>query len=183
MAIWIPEQYDTFSGADTVLTLLFPSLPQVPPQKLSNFTTLSVSTYRSVKAVPLLGRVNPGGFVKGPRLVGGTLVSMATQTEHWVARLARQIPELQGLPALKPDMLPPCDIVITAATEYGATGRAVIYGVRFLDDGQVISTEDTATENVCSFQASAYQPMQRYGEAVKTPALNRLSAKLEVAGF
>ena len=52
------------------------------------------------------------------------------------------------------DEIPPFDIVISAANEYGLRSRMVIYGVRLVNEGQVMSINDVYTENTYQFVAT-----------------------------
>ena len=62
--------YKTFTGMDA---LAFMMLPEAKPILLGSLTTLSHSVYREKKPVPLLGRINTGGYTRGMRSIAGTI--------------------------------------------------------------------------------------------------------------
>lgn len=57
------------------------------------------------------------------------------------------------------DELPPFDVVISLANEYGLRSKLVIYGVRLLNEGQVMSVNDVFTENTYQFMATDIEYM------------------------
>ena len=63
--------YKTFSGSDAVAFLIF---PQSKPILLGSLSTISHSVYREKKPVPLLGKINTGGYTRGMRSIAGTMV-------------------------------------------------------------------------------------------------------------
>ena len=65
-----------------------------------------------------------------------------------------------GFTAAILDQIPPVDILVTFANEYGAVSRMTIYGVEFVDEGQTMSIEDILTENVVHYVARDIDPMQ-----------------------
>lgn len=60
------------------------------------------------------------------------------------------------------DMLPPFDVVITFANEYGVFSKMKIYGVTFVDEGGVMSIDDIITESTFSYMARGIQPLTGY---------------------
>lgn len=152
----LSENYLTFGGTDAIASVVFPDAKPIVMGKLRG---ISYSTMRPLIPVPVLGKRRMGGFAKGARAVAGTLIFSASWNAHWVRDLAREVWYLRNLPALKPDSLPPFDIIVTVANEYGASGGYAIYGVRTTDEAQVISEEDPLTENVVTFEANDFYPM------------------------
>jgi hypothetical protein len=150
-------KYISFSGADAVASAVF---PEAGPIYMGRLRGISYSILRVVIAVPTLGKVRVSGFARGLRVVAGTLIFTASWNQHWSRDLMNSVPYLKGLSHLKPDEFPPFDIVVTVANEYGASGGYVIQGVRIVDEGEVISEEDTLTENVVSFQAVDFFPLE-----------------------
>ena len=59
------------------------------------------------------------------------------------------------------DEMPPFDIVITMANEYGQKSGLIIKGVVIVDEGQVMSIEDMITENTMSYMASDIQVLNK----------------------
>ena len=52
------------------------------------------------------------------------------------------------------DELPPFDVTITFANEYGSVSKLSIYGITITDEGQVMSIEDMLTENTMTYIAT-----------------------------
>jgi hypothetical protein len=57
------------------------------------------------------------------------------------------------------DQLPPIDLTIAFANEYGALSRMSLYGLEFVSEGQTMSIEDIILEDVCQFVARDVDPM------------------------
>ena len=128
---------------------------------LENLQTLSVQTYREKNAVRSLGKSYVSGYVRGPRTIGGSMIFTMVQ-EHPLKRLinAMDSAALYGetqydykLSSLIADQMPPIDLTIVFANEYGSISRMGIYGVEFMTDGMTLSSEDMLTEVVCQFVA------------------------------
>lgn len=141
--------YRTFSGTDALAFLI---LPEAKPILLGSLTTLSHSVYREKKPVPLLGKINTGGFTRGMRSIAGTMV-FTLINQHVTEDIVAQVPYLKEHDKVKADELPFFDIMVISANEYGAASQMMIYGVEFFEDGQVISIQDIYIENTFSFVA------------------------------
>lgn len=141
--------YKTFSGSDAIAFMIF---PECKPILLGSLTTLSHSVYREKKPVPLLGKINTGGYTRGMRSIAGTMV-FTLISQHLIEDICEQIPYLNEHGKLKADELPFFDIMIIAANEYGAASQMMIYGAEFFEDGQVLSVQDIYIENTFSFVA------------------------------
>lgn len=147
----IAKYYNSFSGIDSLVFIVF---PDTKPVCLGSVTTLTYSMYRDKKPVNILGSINIKGFTRGSRIVAGTMI-FTVVNQNWVLELQEVIPWLnlnQGV-RLKADELPLFDLMLVSANEYGASADMFIYGVDITDDGQVISIEDLFTENTLSFVA------------------------------
>lgn len=64
-----------------------------------------------------------------------------------------------------PDQIPPFDITLSAANEYGAAMQMRIYGVEFLNVGSGSSIDDLVLEEQCTYIARSIQPWTSYGYA------------------
>ena len=80
--------YKTFSGSDALAFIMF---PECKPILLGSLTTLSHSVYREKKPVPLLGKINTGGYTRGMRSIAGTMV-FTLISQHVVEDICQQIP-------------------------------------------------------------------------------------------
>lgn len=163
-----PIQYDSFSGTDISAQII---LPNEEPLHLGELQTISYSIHRENKPIRVLGRVNPKGFVKGPRTIAGSLIFTVFNTYAFY-RL-KQYKELvygtsgqYGL-ATNPmfplaDMLPPFDIVLTFSNEYGKFSRMRILGITIVDEGGTMSIDDLVTEQTYTYMARGIQPLTSY---------------------
>jgi len=129
---------------------------------LAECQTISLSTYRDKQAVRSFGTVYPRGFCRGPRQIAGSLI-FTVFNEHVLSRfLEAHATDFDGInfSSALMDQLPPVDITIAFANEYGALSRMAILGVEFMSEGQTMSIEDLLTENVVNFVARDYDPMR-----------------------
>lgn len=62
------------------------------------------------------------------------------------------------VPAWYPDQLPPFDIVLTAANEYGQVATMSINSVEILNEGSGVSVDDIVTEQQMTFVAREIMP-------------------------
>lgn len=152
--------YRSFAGSDAIASLVFPGQR---PIVMGEVSTLSYSIYRQKTPVNTLGRISPKGFTKGTRTVAGSMIFTMTN-QHWVNEVKEVLRErslskgdtnnpFENIKKLKADELPPFDIILTFANEYGANCYYAIYGVTIVEEGQIVSVEDAITENVCQFLA------------------------------
>jgi hypothetical protein len=61
------------------------------------------------------------------------------------------------------DQLPPFDVVIVAANEYGQAAQMRIYGVEILNEGSGFSIDDMVIENQMTYVCRTILPWQRMG--------------------
>lgn len=64
-----------------------------------------------------------------------------------------------------PDQIPPFDITLSAANEYGAAMQMRIYGVEFLNVGSGSSIDDLVLEEQCTYIARSIQPWTSHNYA------------------
>lgn len=144
------------------LTKLRKETPKTATKVLAEMQTLSVSTHRDKVAVRSCGTVYPRGFTRGPRQIAGSAI-FTVFDEHVLFRFleahASDFDAIRFTSALL-DQLPPVDILVSFANEYGQVSRMTIYGVEFIDEGQVMSIEDIMTENVVQWVARDIDPMR-----------------------
>jgi len=138
------------------------SIAKSSTKVLAEVQTLSVSIHRDKQAVRACGSTYPKGFTRGPREIAGSLI-FTVFNEHVLYEFldahASDFDSNTYTSALM-DQLPPVDIGISFANEYGAVSRMTIYGVEFVNEGQTMSIEDILTENVVNFVARDLDPMR-----------------------
>jgi hypothetical protein len=72
----------------------------------------------------------------------------------------KEVTAYQRYGKMKPDELPPFDIVVSFANEYGQSASKVIYGAVIVDDGMTLSIEDIFTENQMTYIARDIEHMK-----------------------
>lgn len=164
-----PIIYESFSGSDISAQIVLPN--EEKPLVLGELQTISYSIHRENKPVRILGRVNPLGWVRGPRTIAGSLI-FTTFNNYAFYRLEQFKDLVYGTTnynSLAPnpmfplaDMLPPFDIVITFSNEYGSFARQKILGATIVDEGGTMSIDDLITEATYTFMARGIQPMTAY---------------------
>lgn len=146
---------NSFSGADMVAVMHITGVNGINgTYTLGSLQTLSYST--SMQRVPIrsIGNVNAKDYVMGPRTIAGSLV-FAVFDKHFAYEAMKAI---RGITEedyhFLADELPPFDITITFANEYGKMAKLAIYGVRLINEGQVMSINDIYTENTYQYVAT-----------------------------
>ena len=121
---------------------------------LGELTTISYSIYMEKKPVRSISNVNAKDYVMGQRTIAGSLV-FNVFNKHFAQDIMENINKnFTAGTSFLVDELPPFDITISAANEYGYRSRMAIYGVRLLNEGQVMSINDVYTENTYQFFAT-----------------------------
>jgi hypothetical protein len=153
--------YDSFSGADIVAEILLPN--EDKPLTLGELQTISYSIHRENKPVRTIGRVNPRGFVRGPRTIAGSLIFTVFNgyAFYRLEQYKNLIERKGGIHQMYPlsDMLPPFDVALTFSNEYGKFAKMRIYGVTIVDEGGTMSIEDLVTEQTFTYVARGIQPL------------------------
>lgn len=158
--------------------------PNAPSSKvLAECQTISISTFREKHAVRACGSVYPKGFTRGPRQIGGSLI-FTVFNQHvlyeFLEAHASDFDAHVGDTSAMLDQIPPVDISILFANEYGALSQMTIYGVEFTTEGQVMSIEDMLTENTVSFVARDMDPMRSYGKKRTDEVSHRINQEQPV---
>jgi len=124
---------------------------------LGSLQTISVQTFREKNAVRALGHSYAKGYTRGARTIGGSCI-FTIFNENALASLIRGMASSTTygerdteLSTLLPDQLPPLDLTIAFANEYGALSDFRLYGVEFFTDGSVFSIEDLLSEETMNF--------------------------------
>jgi len=129
---------------------------------LAELQTISISTYREKSPVKAFGRSNPQGWVRGQRTIAGSMIFTVFDRNVLFQLLDFDPSDFDGDNKFKAailDQLPPLDITIQFANEYGSLSRMTIYGVEFVSEGQTMSIEDILLENVVQYIARDVDPM------------------------
>lgn len=149
------DKYKTFSGTDMVCTVSMP-LPTggFSTQVIGELQTVSYSIHDEKTPVRCLGNMNVKGYVFGPRTIAGSMIFNVFDS-HWAKNLMRDYMNSRDYyPHFMADELPALDLTISFVNEYGAKARLAIYGVTFVNEGQVMSINDMYMENTYQFYAT-----------------------------
>lgn len=152
----------SYSGADIrAIAHIAGNASQSNFKVFAELQTLSYSVHRDKVPVRVLGRTYPKAYVRGPRTVAGSMVftvfdkhALWEIMQYYIKDPADNIMQLPMA-----DMLPPFDITVTFANEYGHQSVMRIYGIDLIDEGQTMSIEDMITENVMSYVARHIEVM------------------------
>ncbi len=163
--------YNSYAGVDITAVIVLPGTQS--PIVLGELQTISYSIHRENTPVRHLGHTNISGFVKGPRTIAGSMIF--TVFDSYAFYRIKEYRDLmrKGVYALS-DMLPPFDIVLTFANEYGMFSNMKIFGVTIVDEGATMSVDDLITESTYTFMARGIQPINSY---VPTEALQYLNTR------
>lgn len=150
--------YNSYAGVDIVATIVFPN---DAPLNLGELQTLSYSIHRENMPVRTIGHTNPVGFVKGPRTIAGSMIfTVFNNYAFYRLRQFQRAISHRLYPVA--DMLPPLDIVITFANEFGVFSKMKLLGVTLVDEGGTMSIDDLIQEQTYSFMARGIQPITGY---------------------
>lgn len=154
---------ESFSGCDMTASIVYSwkedNKTKYSSHILGELQTVSYSIHMEKRPVRSIGNVNAKDYVMGPRTIAGSLV-FAVFNKHFAKKImAETNNKFKSGQAFLVDELPPFDIVISLANEYGLRSRLVIYGVRLLNEGQVMSINDVFTENTYQFMATDVEYM------------------------
>lgn len=146
--------YTSYSGHDMVCAF------EIPLQNggaissvIGSVQTISYSIHNEKMPVRVLGDMNMKGMVFGNRTIAGTMV-FTVFDRHWAQQMTQEYLKAIGSNAhALMDEMPGFNITISMANEYGDVSRLALYGVSFVNEGQVMSIQDLYTENTYQFYA------------------------------
>jgi len=117
---------------------------------IGDIATLSYSIHQDKGTVRVLGHHLPVGVTRGGITIAGTMIfSVFDRRALW------EISNREGpyKRVVKATMLPPFDVILRYANEYGDSSVLSIYGIQIVDEGQSQSVEDMYIENTMSYIA------------------------------
>ena len=166
---------ESFSGCDMVATLLVPDINDNTKKNvysIGELQTISYSIHMERKAVRVIGNINAKDYVLGPRTIAGSLV-FTVFNKHFAKDIINDINnKLDSDYAFLADELPPFDIIMSFANEYGLKAKLVIYGVRLINEGQVMSINDIYTENTYQFVATDIEYLNNENKYTRNSLIN-----------
>lgn len=140
---------------------------------LAEAQSFSWSIYREKDPVRTLGSVYPRAFTRGPRSVSGTMIFTVFYEHvlHEVMKLNLRYHstgtsdiDVYQQTTMLPDQIPPLDLTLIFANEYGAISTMGFYGVEFFQEGGTFSIEDIYSESTISYVARDIDPMRAVGQ-------------------
>ncbi len=146
--------YTSFSGHDMVCTIDMP-MPDGSNiiKVIGALQTLTYSIHDEKFPIRCVGDMNAKGYVFGPRTIAGTLI-FSVFDKHWALKIMEEYLANKGVSAhFLADELPPFNITVSCANEYGHDARLALYGITLVNEGQVMSIHDVYTENTYDFFA------------------------------
>lgn len=147
---------NSFSGCDMVVSIGI-TLPngQSYDRIMGAIQTLTYSIHMDKHPVRSIGNANAKDYVFGPRTIAGTLI-FAVFNKHVAYDILDTLTKTHNLGKyhLMMDELPPFNITVSYANEYGVRARFALYGVRIINEGQTMSINDIYTENTYQFVAT-----------------------------
>lgn len=182
------EGYNSYSGCDMVASMRISSHNGLKNNiyMLGSLQTISISTHQDKMPVRAISNINAKEYTMGQRTIAGSLV-FAVFDKHFANQVFKDSIDAAQIGTntiILPDELPPFDITITYANEYGHTSRMALYGVRLINEGLVMSINDIYTENTYQFVATGLEPLskdQDIGSAQRTIQENKIEAKDEIS--
>lgn len=149
------DTYSSFSGCDMVAIFEVPIDNKNTLCKIiGTLQTITYSIHNEKIPVRTLGDMNMKNTVFGGRIIAGSMI-FTVFNRHWLRELMTDYINIKGLGDIHylSDELPPINITISMANEYGQNARLSLYGVTFINEGQVMSINDNYTENTFEFYA------------------------------
>lgn len=145
-------------------------IKNLPTSKvLAELQTISYSIFREKSPVRTLGSVYPRAYVRGPRTIGGSMIFTVFHKHvlHEVLSMNLGVystgtsdHDRYRYSTNLPDQIPPIDMSIIFANEYGAISHMGLWGVEFVQEGSTFSIEDIFTENTVQYVARDLDPMR-----------------------
>lgn len=151
------EEQGLQSAVDSIEQLLAEGGAGQQTVVLATLQTITLQTHREKFAVRALGHSYVKGYCRGPRTIAGSMI-FTVFNEHALSELQRAMGDRKefrdpNLSTYLPDQLPPIDLTLVFANEYGNLSELRMYGVEFVNDGITFSIEDLLSENVINFVA------------------------------
>ena len=157
------KSYSSYSGTDVNVIAQINNKLIV----LGNLETFSYSIFREKSPVRVLGRSHCKGYTAGGRSIAGSMVFALFDR----APLFDIIKELNYIrnpndrrSSPVPDQLPPIDLILLFLNEYGFKSVMHLYGVEFVQEGQVHSINDLYSENTMQYVARDMDQLLSYSD-------------------
>ena len=166
-----PELEESIATTARAIEALREDEGDIPPavtKVLAEVQTLSISTHREKYPVRTLGSVYPRSFTRGPRTISGSMVFTTFHRHIFDEFFGSASFRSSGVgdfdrhlwTSFITDQLPPLDISVVFANEYGNLSWMAILGVEFVNEGMTMSIEDLFLEGTAQYVARDYDPIR-----------------------
>lgn len=154
MTILESNRYQSFSGCDMVVSVdaVLPDGTKVN-QVVGSLATLTYSIFMNKAPVRSLGNVNAKDYLFGPRTIAGTLI-FTVFNKHWFHELLVNNNIAVSEMNYVVDELPPMNVTVSMANEYGKTAKMALYGIRIVSEGMTLAMNDIYIENTYQYVAT-----------------------------
>jgi hypothetical protein len=129
-------------------------------KQLAELTTITVSVHRVKSPAAAMGYINTKGWARGRRTVAGTMVLTQLTTDvlaSFLTSSAFTSDLSKDSQYAKVDQLPPFNISMLFADEFGHMSYQRILGVEFVTSGNVHSIQDMLSEQTGSLRPAAHK--------------------------
>lgn len=146
------KTYSSYSGSDVQVMAQINNKLIV----LGNLETFSYSIFREKSPVRVLGRSHCKGYTAGGRSIAGSMVFVVFDRSP-LYDIIKELNYIRNPNDRKsspvPDQLPPIDLILLFQNEYGHKSIMKLYGVEFIQEGQIHSIQDLYSENTMQYVA------------------------------
>lgn len=161
----------SYSGSDITVWAVVSSdsLTTMPSEntnavQLAELQTISYSIYRDKQEVRGLGNASHLGVTRGMETIAGTMIF--TVFDDAVLSQLMRSHYGEGQRSLRIDQLPPLDLFVYLENETGQASKMSIFGVEFMNEGQVMSAQDLITENSVNYIAKHISRLRPIGSQI-----------------
>ena len=141
----------------------------ITSKTLGEIQTISWGIFREKAPVRTLGSVYPRSFTRGPRTISGSMI-FTVFYEHALHELMELNLRYYSTgttdfdrhhyTTMLADQLPPLDVSLVFANEYGAISHMGLWGLEFFQEGGTFSIQDIYSENTMQYVARDLDPMR-----------------------
>jgi hypothetical protein len=151
----VDKRYRTFTGVDMTVTYAMDYLVG----ELKGISAISWSIHKSKPAAVSLGEDGVNNRGSSIRTIAGSLIFSifdenpltAIYPEEYLANSNPQRIVRKNI--IRPDDLPPIDLIIIMTNEYGFVSTMTLFGVQFMDSGGSIAINQLVNEEVIQYTA------------------------------
>ena len=155
--IVIPERLNSDKGLPGSFSVIDqnqgPEAPSLHMQKIADAQTITLSTFREKITVRSLGTISARGHARGTRTAAGTIIFTDLFYPNIYQFLIPATGDAQHGSYVLLDQIPPFDIMVYRANEFGLASFQIIFGVEFVTTGKVVSIHDMFTEKTVAYKA------------------------------